>query len=157
MMFREMRRKDRQLKQEETLKLLKEGVWGTLSVIGDEGYPYGVPVNYAFTGNRILIHGTNKESHKLDAIRKNPKVCFTVVSKAELNTKEFSIPYASVIVFGNAKEIADQVEKISAIKEMMQQIAPGMEEKTEEVCKRLIDVTSIIEIVPEHMRGKCDK
>ena len=45
-MFREMTRKKQLLSQERIVEILKEEKRGVLSVIGDEGYPYGVPVNY---------------------------------------------------------------------------------------------------------------
>ena len=50
---------------------------GVLSVIGDDGYPYGVPINYVYDEkeNALYFHGA-KEGHKIDAIKKSGKVCF---------------------------------------------------------------------------------
>ena len=76
-MFREMKRKERQLSAELTEKILNKCTSGVLSVIGDDGYPYGVPVSYAYSDGKIFFHCA-KEGHKVDAIKNNPKVSFTV-------------------------------------------------------------------------------
>ena len=47
-MFAEMRRQDRKLTQEEAEAILREGQYGVLSTTGEDGYPYGVPVSYAY-------------------------------------------------------------------------------------------------------------
>ena len=43
-MFREMNRKGQQLPQDECIGILKKELRGFLSVIGDDGYPYGLPI-----------------------------------------------------------------------------------------------------------------
>ena len=45
-MFREMRRKMQALTAEETAEILKRNTSGVLSLNGDDGYPYGVPLSY---------------------------------------------------------------------------------------------------------------
>ena len=45
-MFREMRRKNQLLPQEETEAMLQQGTSGVLSLLGDDGYPYCVPLSY---------------------------------------------------------------------------------------------------------------
>ncbi len=47
-MFKEMRRIDRKLDDQEAYKLLEEAQYGVLSTIGENGFPYGVPLNYAY-------------------------------------------------------------------------------------------------------------
>ena len=44
-MFREMRRNRQQLSEEESLAVLERGTSGVLAVLGDEGYPYAVPLS----------------------------------------------------------------------------------------------------------------
>ena len=46
-MFREMRRKKQQLEESECVEILKNEKRGVLSVIGDDGYPYGIPMVHA--------------------------------------------------------------------------------------------------------------
>ena len=45
-MFREMRRFKQQITTEECKKVLKEEKRAAFSVIGDEGYPYTIPINF---------------------------------------------------------------------------------------------------------------
>ena len=51
-MFPEMRRKAQQLPDEQARELLEKGSAGVLSLMGPEGYPYGVPLSYLYRGPR---------------------------------------------------------------------------------------------------------
>ena len=46
MEFRTMKRKRQQLSDEESIGILQKATSGTLALLGDEGYPYAVPVSY---------------------------------------------------------------------------------------------------------------
>lgn len=48
-MFREMRRFKQQITTEECKKVLKEEKRAAFSVIGDDGYPYTIPINFIMT------------------------------------------------------------------------------------------------------------
>lgn len=152
--FREMRRKKRQLSEEQAIEILKAQKWGVLSVSGEEGYPYGVPINYGYVGGKIYMHSTSKESHKMDAIRNNEKVCLTVVEKEDLVVEEYTTHYRSVIVFGKARIIDTTEEKVIAIGKMMQGIVPEHKGNVMEHCGSLPSDFTMIEIVPEHITGK---
>ena len=43
-MNEKMRRKDRETTEERAYEILKNGEYGILSTIGEDGYPYGVPL-----------------------------------------------------------------------------------------------------------------
>ena len=78
-MFREVRRFKQRLNRDECLEILKQTKRGILSVNGDEGYPYGVPLNHYYdeeTG-KIYFHGASR-GHKVDSIRKDDRVSFCV-------------------------------------------------------------------------------
>ena len=47
-MFRELSRKRKGLTKEECISILKEEKRGVLSVLGDNGYPYGMPMNHYY-------------------------------------------------------------------------------------------------------------
>lgn len=82
-MFRKMRRFKQELSNVECKEILANGIYGTLCVIGDENYPYAVPINYIYIENAIYIHSA-KVGHKISAINKNNKACFNVVSKSDI-------------------------------------------------------------------------
>lgn len=72
-MFRKMRRYRQQLSQEETISILKSGKTAVLGVLGDDGYPYTVPINYVYADGKIYFHGA-KSGHKIDAIKRCGRV-----------------------------------------------------------------------------------
>ena len=76
-MFREMRRSKQQLSQEECTEILKQEVRGVLSVLGEDGYPYGMPLDHWYDekNGKIYFHGA-KEGHKIDAIKACDKVSY---------------------------------------------------------------------------------
>ena len=105
-MFREMRRQDRLLSKEETWNIVEDMKYGVLSLIGDDGYPYGVPMHYVIIDNTIYMHGTNESGHKLDAMKKDSKMCFTICDM-ETDTKG-----KSVIMLGNITIVDSMKEAV---------------------------------------------
>ena len=78
-MFRTLRRQDRALSQEETMEILRRGKFGVLSIVGEDGYPYGVPLHYVVIDHAIYFHCSRVQGHKDDALAKNSKISFTVI------------------------------------------------------------------------------
>ncbi|SDB03994.1 Pyridoxamine 5'-phosphate oxidase [Pseudobutyrivibrio sp. YE44] len=78
-MFRKMRRFKQQVSEAECIDILKSTKRGVLSVIGDDGYPYGMPINhyYCEEDGKIYFHGA-KAGHKIDAIKACDKASYCV-------------------------------------------------------------------------------
>ena len=78
-MFRTMRRFKQELTREECLAVLRSQPRGVLSLLGENGYPYGLPIDYWYneTDGKLYFHGA-KEGHKIDAIRACDKASFCV-------------------------------------------------------------------------------
>ena len=108
-MFRELLRKNQQLSLSECLELLNNETRGVLSVIGDDGYPYGFPMNHWYNeqDGKIYFH-CGKQGHKLDALQRCDKVSFCVFDKGYRKAEEWAWNVKSVIVFGQIKVIDDQ-------------------------------------------------
>ncbi len=151
-MFRKIRRTEREIGIDKACEILNNADYGVLSLIGDNGYPYGVPVNYAYVNGKLYFHSTSQESHKLDAIRQNNKVCFTVIAKHDVVLDELSTNYESVIVFGAAHIIDEPSEKTAAMGKMMSVLGRGTKYATEHGCGATAYV--MVEITPEHISGK---
>lgn len=98
-MFRQMRRFKQQLSQEECEQILLAERRGVIAVHGEDGYPYGVPMDYLYEQGRIYFHGA-KEGHKLDAIKADNRVSFTVVDQGVQVEGKQGPDVRSVIVFG---------------------------------------------------------
>ena len=105
-MFRDMRRKNCVVSEATALEILRGGVFGVLALSGDDGYPYAVPINYAFDDGKIYFHSA-KVGHKLDAIRRNDKVSFCVVDRHDVVAEEFTTYFTSVIAFGRIRLVED--------------------------------------------------
>ena len=148
-----MRRKKQETTREECVRLLTEEKRGVLSVIGDEGYPYAVPINFYYDSeaDRIYFHCA-KAGHKLDAIQSCGKVCFTVMNKG-YRKEDWSYHVTSVIVFGRASVMTDEALKLEKIKKFGMKYYPTEAEVDEEIRKDF-SRAELIEIRPEHMTGK---
>jgi len=151
-MFRKMRRHDKEISREAAEAILQAGEYGVLSTMGDNGYPYGVPLSYSYKNNCIYFHCA-REGHKLDNIKNNEKVSFCVVGKTEVLPEDFNTRYQSVIVFGKASELQGQ-EKHDALVSLLEKYSAGFIEKGLEYIKKDSELAKIIKIEIEHITGK---
>ncbi len=82
-MFRELKRKEKKLSKEQSETILAAEEQGVLATIGQDGYPYAVPLNYVYFQGAVYFHCA-MSGHKLDNISFNPKVSFCVYTGAEI-------------------------------------------------------------------------
>ena len=152
-MFREMRRKDKMKTYEEAVQILGECTNGVLSVIGDGGYPYGVPVSYIYNDGKIYFHCAG-EGHKLDAIKADSRVSFTVVGADEIAPEKFTTMYKSVIAFGRASIIDTNEEKMAALNMIREKYSGDFPAEGAAYIEKFWDKTTVVVIDIEHMTGK---
>lgn len=153
-MFREMRRNKQQLTESECIEILKSQPRGVLSVSGDDGYPYGLPLSYWYCeeDGHIYFHCA-KVGHKIDAINKNDKISFCVYDEGYRNEGEWALNIKSVIVFGRIKAV-DDIEKTEKIcRSLGYKFTDDSEYIEEDIRKHLKNVLCL-EITPEHITGK---
>ena len=155
-MFREIRRKNKSLTKEECINILKSAPSGVLATLGDDNYPYAVPLNFVYKDNKIYFHCANK-GHKLDAIKNNSKVSFCVVDSEEVIPDKFTTDYRSVILFGKARIIEDNEEKAKTILYLCEKYSPNQKDNWQETIKNSIDRFLMVEIAIEHISGKQSK
>lgn len=154
-MFKEMRRKDKQLPTDEDIKILTDGKYGMLSTISTNGYPYVVPLNYVYHKGSIYFHSA-VEGHKLENIKNNSKVSFCVVSDVEIIPREFDTKYKSVIVFGNAKEVFNG-EKEEGLLALIEKYSKQFIDQGKKYIQNSKDKTRVVKIEIEHITGKTQK
>ena len=153
-MFREMRRNRQMLPMEETLDLLKKGTSGVLALLGDEDYPYAVPVSYVYADEKLYFHGA-RSGHKLDAIRKQDKASFCVISQDRIMPEEYTTYFRIVIAFGRIRILEDEEEKRAAIEKLALKYAPNSAwEGRQSEIQREWSHLCILEMKVEHMTGK---
>ncbi len=154
MSFREMLRKKQQLSDEECIEILKSEPRGVLSVIGDDDYPYGMPLNhfYSEADGKIYFH-SGKKGHKVDAIKRHDKASFCVYDRGFTREGEWALNIRSVIVFGRIEIIEDR-EKVYEIARQLCYKFTDDTEYIEHEIKNSGPGTLMFALVPEHMTGK---
>jgi nitroimidazol reductase NimA-like FMN-containing flavoprotein (pyridoxamine 5'-phosphate oxidase superfamily) len=151
-MFREMRRGKQLLSMEDTAAVMGRCTNGAMACIGDEGYPYSVPLSYVYYNNKIYFHSA-KAGHKIDAIMKNPLVSFSVIDEDTIVSEEYTTYFRSVIAFGKAR-IADGDEHLEAFKALVEKYSGDQPEEAKH--KEITGCTQayIIAIDVAHITGK---
>lgn len=107
-MFRKIRKVKNELSPDATKEVLKKAPRGVLALHGDDGYPYGLPLNYIYDeeNQALYFHGT-KTGYKIDCIDKDPKACFTAILEEGISEDGWSKNVSSVIAYGLVEEIED--------------------------------------------------
>ena len=153
-MFREMRRKNQELSREECLAVLDRGTSGVLAVHGEGGYPYAVPLSYAYADGKLWFHCA-RAGHKLDAIIRDPKVSFCVTDRDQVVPLEYTTYFRSVILFGRARVLEDPAEIRAALERLALRYAPeDSQEHRQSVLEKGLPAVAIIEVAVEHLTGK---
>lgn len=111
-MFREMRRAKQQISREECVRVLKEQPRGVLSMLGDDGYPYGIPLDhwYSEADNTLYFHCA-KTGHKIDAVTAYDKVSYCVMDEGYRKDGEWALNISSVVVFGRMSVVENEDKK----------------------------------------------
>jgi len=154
-MVKELRRKEKMMSKEETLEILKNGREGVLATLGEDGYPYAVPLNYACHIENIYFHCA-KTGHKIDNLAHHPKVSFCVVVDAEIIPDKFSTRFKSVIAFGKAVEVFED-EKEAGLLAMVQRYSSEYLEEGKKYIASDMHKTKVFKIEIEHMTGKATR
>lgn len=170
-MFREIRRKEKQLTIEECHEILTKAEYGTLATMGVDGYPYAVPVNYVFHNGNIYFHCAIV-GHKLDNIFNCSNVSFNIVTdvlvvplipdenanESELKFNGFDTNFNSVILFGKAKEVIekDKMDGLIAFLKKFLNLNEFNQYKEEAIkyIEKSLKRTKLFKIEIEHMTGK---
>lgn len=151
--FRTMRRNKQQLPGDEALALLRAGSHGVLSLLGDDDYPYGVPLSYFYEDGKLYFHCATA-GHKLDAIRKHTKASFCVVSQDIVVPEAFTTHYKSVIAFGEITLLSGE-EKCRAITLLGKKYNPGAtDEALSQEIGGAFDRMELLCLTIHHMTGK---
>ena len=125
-MFRPVRKKANEISVEEAKKLLRESRRGVLAVNGDDGYPYAVPINYLYDedAQEIIFHGS-KVGHKVDALKRSDKVCFTVYGNETIRDEAWAPYMQSAVVFGRCRLPEYGEESMALLKRFAMKYYPG--------------------------------
>ena len=111
-MFRELTRKKKELPREDCVSLLQSEKRGVLSVLGDGGYPYGMPMDHWYdeAADTLYFH-CGRVGHRLDALRECDKASYCCVGAPEDIEGDWAKRVKSVIAFGRV-EILDDYDPV---------------------------------------------
>lgn len=151
--LRTMRRKRQLLSEEESIRILNNATSGVLSLMGDEGYPYGVPISHVYHEGKLYFHSALR-GHKIDAVRNNSRASFTVIAADEVHPEEFTTYFRSVICFGQVHVIEDDGEKMRTIRLLSERYNPGDEEGFQHEVQKDFKHMCMICFDIEHLTGK---
>jgi hypothetical protein len=152
MEFRELRRIKQAASLHECEAVLSSAQRGILAVHGENGYPYGLPVNYLYLDGKIYFHCA-MAGHKLDAVRADDKVCFTVLSEPVKNPGEWWNCFTSVICFGRIAVVPDEQQKDRLLRQIGTKYFPDGYDLERDMAKNACNAL-VMEITIDHMSGK---
>ncbi len=153
-MFRELKRKNKEISRSECIELLQNETRGVLSVIGDGGYPYGMPMNHLYhdSDGCIYFH-CGRSGHRVDSLKVCDKVSFCVYEQGRRNDGEWAYNVRSVIVFGRI-EIIDFPETVADITSKLCLKFTNDSEYIENEINSYLNDTIVLKLIPEHICGK---
>ena len=153
-MFREMRRKRQQLTEAECVEILMRNTSGVLAVLGDDEYPYAVPISYVYEEKALYFHCA-RSGHKIDAIKSCKKVSFCVIDQDDVVPQQYTTHFRSVIIFGRASIVDDDDEMRTAIEKLAIKYNPTDSEANRDiVIKKEYALLRIVRIDIDHLTGK---
>ena len=153
-MFRELARKNKQISMEECVEILNQEKRGVLSVLGDEDYPYGMPMNHWYDEeNGIVWFHCGKVGHRLDALRRHDKVSFCVYDQGYREEGDWALNIRSVIVFGRM-EIVDDMDTIVDITTRLSHKFTLDDAYIQKEIQQSAKGTLLLRLKPEHICGK---
>ncbi|VEP18429.1 putative flavin-nucleotide-binding protein [Hyella patelloides LEGE 07179] len=107
--------------------ILDEALVAHVGFITDN-QPFVIPMAYGRTGDRLYLHGSSV-SRLLKTLEQGVDVCFTVTLLDGLviarSLFHHSMNYRSVVLFGKAKLVVSETDKMAALRAFTEQMLPG--------------------------------
>ena len=153
-MFRNITRIKQQLPREECIRLLQQQPRGVLSVMGDDGYPYGLPIDHWYNSEdgQIYFH-SGMQGHKVDAIRRCDKASFCIYDEGCRQVGDWALNIRSVIVFGRVRIIEDPAKAIELTRRLSYKYTSDSAFIEDEI-RKYGHETLVFTLIPEHITGK---
>jgi len=152
--FKLMRRFRQQTDESVCIRVLREERRGVLSMIGENGYPYGIPMNHWYNpeDGKIYFHGA-KVGHRIDAITNCDRVSYCVYDAGYRKEGEWALNVNSVVVFGRISLVTDE-EKARMIGANLCRKFTDDEEFIQKELSNALPRVQCLELTIDHMTGK---
>lgn len=153
-MFRELVRKNKQIPDEECIAILQKETRGILAVNGDNGYPYGMPMNHFYDPEDSCIYfHCGRNGHRVDSLKKSDRVSFCVCEQGYREEGDWAYNVRSVIVFGKVA-ILDDIDEVSRIARKLSYKFTQDEAYIQNEIDQFAKATLLLKLTPEHICGK---
>lgn len=152
-----MNRPERRISDEDARALLKKQTYGVLSMAGEDGAPYGVPLNYFYAEaeNALYFHCA-KSGRKIDAISRESRVSFTVVGRAAIDIPQYTTLYESVIAEGRASIVQGDDEKRLRLGQLCEALTPAAPRR-DAVIEQYLAAVTIVRVDIARISGKANR
>lgn len=152
-MNRPMRRARQALDRAACEELLARNTSGVLALHGDDGYPYAVPLSYAWAEGMLIFHGA-KTGHKLDAMRRDARASFCVIDADDVVPERFTTHFRSVICFGQMRVVEEPEEMRRLTMLLGEKYWPGHPKESMAEADGAMSRLCVFVMNVEHMTGK---
>ena len=153
-MFRDLTHKNKAASREECIRLLESEKRGVLSVLGDDGYPYGMPLNHWYDAdNGCIWFHAGHGGHREDALRRCDKVSYCVHDEGYTLPGDWVKHVTSTIIFGRMEFVDDMNEIVRVTTALSLKFIQDAEHIRKEIAASA-HKTVLMKLTPEHMSGK---
>ncbi len=154
----QVRRADKLMVEERARETLERGFCGRLATVGEDGWPYCVPLLYVCMDGEVFVHNTRARGHLRANVDREPRVCFEIDEAGEVFAYgrfdcDSTVAYRSVIVFGRIRVVEDLATKRRFCDGLMAKYAKKDWERPKGFYPR-IDQITVYAIAIERISGK---
>lgn len=132
------------------LEVFDKAPYITLSMTDENGNPYGLPLSLVRTDEKTFWFHCATEGKKLDALKANPKVFLSAVSRCRPlrgpKDGSFTLEFQSATAVGIAEIVEDENTKKEALRAICQRFLPHQMDGVEEAVSRSLHRTAVVRI-----------
>lgn len=122
---------------------------GTLAFVGDDGFPYQIPIAYGYLDGEIFIHGSTAAGG-LRQVADGRPVSFGVFRQTGLvlarSAFESSMHYTSYVGFGGCESIEDSNQKDELLTKLTEFLFPGRSAELRSNSKKELAATLLLRV-----------
>lgn len=154
----QVRRADKLMSEARAREVLERGFCGRLATVGEDGWPYCVPLLYVCMEGSLFVHNTSARGHLRANVDHEPRVCFEVDETGEVFPYgrfecDSTVAYASVLAFGRIRVVEELASRQRFFDALMAKYAKGKWERPKGFYPR-IDQITLYAIAIERLSGK---
>ncbi len=154
----QLRRADRIMPEDRAQQFLVRSFSGRLATIGEDGYPYCIPLLYVWMDDQLFVHTTSAHGHLRSNVEREPRICFEVDEPDQVFDYgrfecDSGLAYSSVVLFGRIRIIEERSVKQRFCEMLMQKYGKPGTARPKNFFPRL-DIITVYAIALERITGK---